>query len=253
MRGLNEDFTPSFVLSSYRIFGKEEQHVSRVCKENVLLLVIKGTLCFLENGERKDISAGEYYIQEKNLKQSGIPAELASEYYYIHFMGEIADSVSPGIPIRGSFDIQRMKDLINALEISKILNGSKTSIQASFLQIVSFLANENKNAKSKLSSDLALFIMNNISSELSLNTLSSKFGYCKNSIIQIFKKEFGVTPYEYIIQKRIELAKNLMISSNNPVEIIAQKSGFGNYINMYKAFVKSENCSPNEYRLKNST
>jgi NAD(P)H-flavin reductase len=47
-----------------------------------------------------------------------------------------------------------------------------------------------------------------------------------------------------------KLAKNLISSSNIPIETIALKLGFGSYINLYKAFIKSEKCSPNQYREK---
>ncbi len=252
MRGLNGDFTPEYVLSSYRLFGEEEKHVTRICKEDVLLLILKGKLCFLENGKRIEVSAGEYYIQEKGLQQDGCEAGKYSEYYYIHFLGEFLDSSSPYLPISGKFDTKIIKELINAHELSKIINATKANIQASFLQIISALANINKSKKSKISSDLVVFIMDNLKSDLSLDTLVLKFGYCKNSIIQIFKEEFGATPHEYITHKRLDLAKNLLISSNMSVEAIALESGFGNYINLYKAFLKIEKCSPNEYRIKNN-
>lgn len=252
MRGLTGDFAPEYVLSSYRIFGAEESHVTRICRENVLLLVLKGKLCFLENGKRIEVSAGEYYIQERGLQQAGCEARNYSEYYYIHFMGEFSDSDSPYLGISGKFDPKIIKELINAHELSKIINATKANIQASFLQIISVLANINKNKKNKISSDLAIFIMDNLKSDLSLEVLVSKFGYCKNSIIQIFKEEFKVTPHEYITQKRINLAKNLLISSNMPVEAIAFECGFVNYINLYKAFLKFENCSPSKYRIKNT-
>lgn len=252
MRGLTGGFTPEYVLSSYRLFGKEEKYVTRICKEDVLLLVLKGKLGFIENGKHIEISAGEYYIQEKGLQQNGCEERNYSDFYYIHFIGEFSDLDSPYLPIRGKFDIKSMKSLIDAHELSKIINATPASIQASFLQIISALAIKNKSKKNETASDLAVYIMENLKSELSLDVLTAKFGYCKISIIQIFKKEFGKTPHEYITQRRIELAKNLLISSDMSVETIALESGFGNYINLYKAFLKAENCSPNEYRINNT-
>ena len=50
--------------ASFRYFEKNEHHITRFCIDNVLLLVYEGVLRFSEDGEEKEVRAGEYYIHE---------------------------------------------------------------------------------------------------------------------------------------------------------------------------------------------
>ena len=68
--------------------------------------------------------------------------------------------------------------------------------------------------------------------------------------IKIFKKEFNKTPHGYITMLRVDIAKNLLVSSSLSIDEIATECGFETYINLYKAFISAEKCSPGEYRTK---
>jgi two-component system, response regulator YesN len=69
-------------------------------------------------------------------------------------------------------------------------------------------------------------------------------------IARIFKKEKGLSLVNYIIKKRVELAKTLLIQTTLPVHIISDKVGYGNYSYFTKLFKKETNYTPFEYRRK---
>lgn len=69
-------------------------------------------------------------------------------------------------------------------------------------------------------------------------------------IARIFKKEKGLSLVNYIINKRIEIAKDLLIQTTLPVHIISDKVGYGNYSYFTKLFKKETNYTPFEYRRK---
>lgn len=87
MDGLDLQKLPMYHASAHKVFRPGEKHVRRIAGEDVLILMLEGTLHFLENGEQIDLEKGEYYIQRRGLLQEGrIPSDDA-RYYYIHFTG----------------------------------------------------------------------------------------------------------------------------------------------------------------------
>lgn len=69
-------------------------------------------------------------------------------------------------------------------------------------------------------------------------------------IARIFKKEKGLSLVNYIIKKRVDIAKDLLIQTTLPVHIISDKVGYGNYSYFTKLFKKETNYTPYEYRRK---
>lgn len=82
----------------------------------------------------------------------------------------------------------------------------------------------------------------------SLTEIARECGYSKNHIINIFKRETGQTPYVYISNLKLTMARNLLQNSEQSVAQISVACGFGSYINFYKEFIKAEGCPPKEWR-----
>ena len=87
---------------------------------------------------------------------------------------------------------------------------------------------------------------------LSLEELAAFCGYSKNHLIRIFKEETGQTPFAYITNLRMSYACKLLENSTMTINEISENSGFGNYINFYKAFKKQLCMTPEEWRRSNS-
>ncbi|MBQ4630930.1 MAG: helix-turn-helix transcriptional regulator [Clostridia bacterium] len=72
-----------------------------------------------------------------------------------------------------------------------------------------------------------------------------------SQLTRIFKKHFGCTPYEFIVDKRIENAKLLMCYNGESVSEACRKSGFKNYSNFIALFKKRTGMTPLVYKKKN--
>ena len=250
MKYLSADEIPQYKFSSYRFFDKGERHVDRVCNDDVLLLVFKGTLRFSENGVPKEVQSGEFYIQQKGIYQSGDEVSDCPEYYYVHFTGTVSESERGYLGISGSFDKRQIEELVKKLETAKISNAPCLELHNCFLSIISALSATLNKKNDDFSYKIYHYVNQNLKGSLTLDELSREFGYCKNYIIKLFKSEFDLTPHEYITLRRLDLAKNLLISSNLSTAEIAEECGFVTYVNFYKAFIKREGCAPNEFKSR---
>ena len=91
------------------------------------------------------------------------------------------------------------------------------------------------------------YIDTNINTNLTLEILSKEFLVTPFHIIRIFKQEFGLTPYQYILNAKINLSKKL-ISQNNSIAEVALECGFNDQSHLYKYFKLVFSITPKEYQ-----
>ena len=239
-------------LSAYRFFKEGERHITRRFNENVLLMVFKGTLRFEEDGVPVEVPSGHYYIQEKGKLQTGNAISDSPKYYYVHFKGDI--NLESGLKLYGECDFNQLFPLFNELNLLQISTGTDFEITSVFYNILHTLFKRSElKPNSKILSAFHKFILDNEFKDFNLKTFSESVGYSVNGIINVFKKETGVSPYAYYNKIRIQEAKKLLISTDLSVAEISEKCGFINYVNFYKAFRNSENTTPLSFREQNST
>ncbi len=87
----------------------------------------------------------------------------------------------------------------------------------------------------------------NLSSDLTLEEISNIAGYSKNYFSALFTSLNGLSPWDYIIIKRIELGKRLLCSPNSSVTEVAYKCGYRNISNFNRHFKRLVGCTPREY------
>ncbi len=92
---------------------------------------------------------------------------------------------------------------------------------------------------------------NSIYDNISLDKLSKKLFISKVQIIRIFKKEYGQTPYAYILNKKIEVAKKLLMNTNMLIKEISNKLCFADEHYFSNIFKKTTGLSPSDYKKIN--
>lgn len=92
------------------------------------------------------------------------------------------------------------------------------------------------------------YIDSNICAPLSLDSLSEQFFLNKFHIAHEFKKQNGVSFYHYVIQRRLILGKNSILSGT-PIKHVHEMCGFKDYAGFYRAFKKEYGLSPHAFQL----
>lgn len=99
----------------------------------------------------------------------------------------------------------------------------------------------------ELVKNVMLYISDNLSGDLSLAKISSQFYHNGTYISRMFKKHTGLTLKEYIIDQRIDVAKQILSKGGN-VQEACYKSGFSDYSNFIRSFTSAIGTSPGKYR-----
>jgi transcriptional regulator GlxA family with amidase domain len=65
-----------------------------------------------------------------------------------------------------------------------------------------------------------------------------------------FRREVGVTPAAYVERQRVERARMELEGSEDPVEAVARRCGFGTVETLRRAFHRRLGVGPAEYRAR---
>ncbi|MGO3018558.1 MAG: AraC family transcriptional regulator [Anaerococcus sp.] len=92
------------------------------------------------------------------------------------------------------------------------------------------------------------YIDSNYAEDIKLENLSQIAFMNKFHLISEFKQSYRVTPIEYLILKRIEVTKNLLISTNHSMEEISSIVGFNSQSYFNQVFKKKVGITPSKFR-----
>ena len=136
---------------------------------------------------------------------------------------------------------------IRDMKINEELSGLLT-----LLMEYSWNPNKTKTSNTKCLniSNVRAFIDQNYTGNLSLDVVANQFNVNKSYLLRFFKENTGLTVNNYILQKRILLAKNELRFSNKTLEVIAEECGLREANYFIRVFKKIEGLTPGEYRKR---
>ena len=103
-------------------------------------------------------------------------------------------------------------------------------------------------ARSKIAMDVQAYLDTHFHENCSLLVLSREIHASPNHIRIAFQAECGVSPYEYVLHKRIEQAKILIAEQRTSFTDIAVQLGFCSQSHFNKLFKARVHCTPKEYQ-----
>ncbi len=92
------------------------------------------------------------------------------------------------------------------------------------------------------------FLNENLSEDLSIEQLCKRFYLTPKQLYNVFIKATLMPPKKYVNSKRIVTAKNLIITTDKPMPLIAGEVGFSDYNYFIKVFKSVDKHTPGFYR-----
>lgn len=80
-----------------------------------------------------------------------------------------------------------------------------------------------------------------------IQDLASLSGYSPSHFSELYQAEYGISPMQDILQKRIDLAKQYLLSGQASVSYVAEVCGFQSVHYFSKFFKKVVGCPPSHY------
>lgn len=141
------------------------------------------------------------------------------------------------------------------LKIARIISSRENDfycqreLSAIFLNIVTGLAlKKNEQSINPDALKMKELIDGNIDKNISNDELANAIYRSKDFALKLFKKEFGVTPHEYLLRAKLGASKNLLKNTSLSIMEISDRFGFCDAKYYSGVFKKFYGKSPGEYR-----
>ncbi len=108
--------------------------------------------------------------------------------------------------------------------------------------------NENQLIKTPaILKDVIDYINRHFSESISLEQMAKKFNISKSHLSSYFRKYIGVSPYEYLLNVRLEQAKRLLTHGGSITDV-CYACGFSDYSHFIQFFKKRTGMTPHKYQ-----
>lgn len=96
-----------------------------------------------------------------------------------------------------------------------------------------------------------VYMLENFRTDLTAEQVAHHVGLSRAYFSDLFRRETHVSFKEYLDSLRFSYACTQLAFSSQPVHLIAESAGFGDYANFARRFKARFNCTPREWRKRN--
>lgn len=111
-----------------------------------------------------------------------------------------------------------------------------------------FIARPVPTCDSEVLSSLMVWIADHLTEDLSVDTLARQVNMSTRTFARRFKDETGVTPYGWVLARRVAAAEELLERGDSSIDQVAARVGFANAAALRHHFAKVRGVSPSSYR-----
>lgn len=220
--------------------------------KNYLLIYVldgKGTLSI--DNRIISFQANDTLFIKRDTPYSINVSSSSSEFISLSFAAEyIANMLIEYSVFSGVYPIDSAAAFQQFLQIAE-MEQSKASgfiVAENIHNVIIRMASHYLRSTESLSKIIKAEIDSHIYDKFSIADITSSLHISKSTLMRTFKKAYGTTPHEYLISKRIEIAKSLLTTSKLAIKNIAYMLCFSDERYFSYAFTQKIGVSPNEYR-----
>ena len=262
---LHQQLEIVYVLSD-NVFCRFEQNGSdvNIPKDSILLLDTM-TLHYMFT-EPLDLRCDRYilYFHPKLIMDLQLPQMNLLESFYVRKdIRESFFTVPEGKRPRIKGILETMCDAFSAMEQEKEQVENEVMLKMNLVQILIEIKRMHAQrlkelgvpvdreylSMSRLGSEIRDFIRENATKEISVEEICHQFLIGKQRLYELFDKLYGITVAQYRTMCRTSKAKDLLLNTSLPLEMISESVGYSNLSSFSRSFSRETGTSPLQYRL----
>lgn len=242
-------------------FPDKDYYIKRTRYSNFILEYVVSGKGFLEiEGTKHELSAGDVYLISPGRPHAyGADKRDPYEKIWINFSSDMFMTVLAEFLLIGRYvfkDKSYLKENFeNLIKIAS--DGEKSNfIQTELCKAVfSIFAELSKSAPPEPSAggdfeQRAKRILGDAYNDVKIKNLAEKLCVSEAQLIKRFKAAYGVTPYQFLLTKKIEAAKELLLTTNLTVKEISLRLFFQNEHYFSTIFKEKTGVSPTQLRKR---
>lgn len=254
--------TPGTFAKNHLLYVQEvgilQSLVPHVCKrENVDSYLIfevlegRGTIKF--KNEKFELHKGECVWIDCNYAFEHVSSKDEPwELVWVHFNGKCAtefydvfcekNEIPVFIPSASGVVQSIIRQILGAVKE----NISELEIHSMLTQLI-VVCTKTVDQKGRVQ-DIREYINANYKENRLIELLVERFGMSVNQLEDVFGKNYGIGLYDYILNRRFNVAKELLRFTIRPINEVVEASGIEDEELFYQLFRENEGMNPEEYR-----
>lgn len=97
------------------------------------------------------------------------------------------------------------------------------------------------------------YIEEHLSEPITLEEIAREAGVSRTYFSTLFRTLNGLSPWDYILIRRVDTAKHLLATTDETVLDVCGNAGFENISHFNRVFLRYAGCTPHEYRAAHKT
>ena len=200
-------------------------------------------------------SAGDsYFLMSGKAQRYYSDSEKPWKKHFINLSGKLLENLADGY---GVADVSYFEGLDLSKELSEIIELVKKQYDDCTEELIVILNRillkmhnhvKSRNRVADAAAEMKDFLNTQITSKFKIELLCNHISKSESQAIRIFKNAYGVTPYAYILDKKIGLAKKLLTDTSLTVKQIADKLCFADEYYFSNIFKTKVGITPSFYR-----
>jgi AraC-like DNA-binding protein len=178
--------------------------------------------------------------------------------HFINISGKLVDCLIEGYGLSNTAHFVGLNirdELWQIIEIARKGDMDNTPALIAILNKIFFKMHNGMHPGDEFSAigfEMKDFLDTQITSKFRLEHLCKHISRSESQTIRLFKKIFGIPPYTYVLNKKIDFAKKLFIDTNLSVKEIAAELCFSDEYYFSSIFKERTGCSPSQYRKEHT-
>lgn len=211
------------------------------------------------NGEWHTLTKGDTYLVGKNDDRNFYSdAEFPMCKIYVSFASEYIDSMMNNYGVGAGVyraDLGEYFAQIYKASTSKELTQKEKifTITDNIHKIIMSVAAQNEQRTSSLASQIENDLSASVFIKVSLDEIAQKFYMSKANLIRIFKQKNGITPYQFILNEKLKVAKALLSTTSMSVRSVSEKLCFADEHYFSSLFKEKVGISPLKYKAQKAS
>jgi AraC family transcriptional activator FtrA len=91
-------------------------------------------------------------------------------------------------------------------------------------------------------------LMNDLAAGHTVSSMASRVNMSPRTFARRFQESTGTTPHSWLLRQRVEFARRMLEASTVPIELVAERAGFGTSALLRHHFLKQTGVAPTAYR-----
>lgn len=245
-------------------FKERQFHITRNDEFAAYQIAVctSGSGKFLCDGREHEIIEGDIFMFAPRVPHEYYPISNKWQIYFIVFGGDGADNIAEFLRFEKS-EVRTCRDKDTKKKITDIcadICRSGDAYEKSMLlyRLLGYVPALSKNSYGTQSMErqkidrkirpVVAYIEKNYKLPVTLDEMAELIDVSKSYLCRVFKQAYGVTPVTFLLNYRVSKAKQLLISTDMKIRLLAVECGFNDTSYFCMVFKKSEGITPEEFR-----